>query len=108
MSKGRPREIAIIGMGCRFAGASDLSSYFENIVAARDCTRDVPRDRWDPATFCDPTSPSPDRVPSSRGGYLESPIPFDAAAHGIMPRTVTGGEPEQFLVLDAAMSALAD
>jgi len=108
MSKGRPSEIAIIGMGCRFAGASDLSTYFENIVAARDCTREVPRDRWDPATFCDPVSPALDRVPSCRGGYLESPVRFDAAEHGIMPRTVLGGEPEQFLVLDAAMAALAD
>ncbi len=101
-------EIAIIGMGCRFAGASDLSTYFENILNARDCTRQVPRDRWDTTTFCDPDSQANDRVPSCRGGYLESPIPFDAAAHGIMPRTVEGGEPEQFLVLDAAAAAIAD
>ena len=47
-------------------------------------------------------------MPSCRGGYLESPIRFDAAEHGIMPRTVEGGEPEQFLVLDATMAALAD
>ena len=32
MKRGRPYEIAIIGMGCRFAGASDLSTYFENIL----------------------------------------------------------------------------
>jgi phosphopantetheine--protein transferase-like protein len=108
MSKGRPAEIAIVGMGCRFAGASDLSSYFENILAGKDCTREVPPDRWDPATFCDPASPAGDRVPCCRGGYLDSPIPFDAAEHGIMPRTALGGEPEQFLVLDATMAALAD
>ena len=47
MRRGRPYEIAIIGMGCRFAGASDLSSYFENILSARDCTREVPPDRWE-------------------------------------------------------------
>jgi acyl transferase domain-containing protein/phosphopantetheinyl transferase (holo-ACP synthase) len=108
MSKGRPSEIAIIGMGCRFAGASDLSTYFENILAARDCTRDVPPDRWDPATFCEPASAAHDRLAGCRGGYLDSPIPFDAALHGIMPRTIEGGEPEQFLVLDAATAALAD
>jgi acyl transferase domain-containing protein/phosphopantetheinyl transferase (holo-ACP synthase) len=108
MSRGRPAEIAIIGMGCRFAGASDLCSYFENILAARDCTREAPPDRWDPATFCDAASEAVDRVPSCRGGYLDSPIPFDAPAHGIMPRTVLGGEPEQFLLLDATAAALAD
>ena len=108
MKRGRPYRVALIGMGCRFAGASDLSTYFENIVSARDCTREVPRDRWNPSTFCDSDSQANDRVPSCRGGYLDSPIPFDAALYGIMPRTVEGGEPEQFLVLDAAYAAIAD
>ncbi len=108
MKRGRPLEIAIVGMGCRFPGARDLCAYWENILAGTDCTRDVPADRWDSATFVDPSSPANDRVPRGRGGYLDAPIEFDAAEHGIMPRTVEGGEPEQFLVLDAAMAALDD
>jgi acyl transferase domain-containing protein/phosphopantetheinyl transferase (holo-ACP synthase) len=108
MSRSRAAEIALVGMGCRFAGSGDLVTYFENIVAARDCTREVPADRWDPAVFFDPHSPAADRVPCCRGGYLDSPLRFDAAAHGIMPRTALGGEPEQFLVLETAMAALAD
>jgi acyl transferase domain-containing protein/phosphopantetheinyl transferase (holo-ACP synthase) len=108
MSRGRPAEIALVGLGCRFAGASDASTYFENILAAKDCTREVPTERWDAGTFCDPRSSSGDRVPTCRGGYLDSPLAFGAAEHGIMPRTVAGGEPEQFLVLEAATSALAD
>ena len=105
MRRGRPYEIAIIGMGCRFAGASELSTYFENILSAKDCTREVPRDRWNARTFCDPNSHASDRLPSCRGGYLDSPVLFDAAEHGIMPRTIDGGEPEQFLVLAATVSA---
>jgi acyl transferase domain-containing protein len=108
MSQPRRLEVAIVGMGCRFPGARDLCEFWENILSARDCIRPVPPDRWDPAVFADPSSSANDRVPSSRGGYLDSPIWFDARAHGIMPRTVEGGEPEQFLVLDAAMAALAD
>jgi acyl transferase domain-containing protein/phosphopantetheinyl transferase len=95
-------------MGCHFAGARSLTAYWENILAGKDCTREVPPDRWDPRIFCDPASAANDRVPCSRGGYLDSPLRFDAAAHGIMPRTVEGGEPEQFLVLDVAMAALED
>ncbi len=108
MNRGRPLQIAIVGMGCHFPGARDLTTYWENILAGKDCTRDVPPDRWDPRIFCDPASSANDRVPCSRGGYLDSPLRFDAAVHGIMPRTVEGGEPEQFLVLEAAMAALAD
>ncbi len=108
MSRGRPAEIAVIGLGCRFAGAPDASTFFENILAGKDCTREVPADRWNPATFCDPLSTAGDRVPTCRGGYLDSPLAFDAAEHGIMPRTVAGGEPEQFLILEAATAALSD
>jgi len=108
MKPGRRRDIAIIGMGCRFPGAADLSTFFENILSAKDCTREVPSDRWDATIFCDQRFEASDRVPSCRGGYLDSPLWFDAAEHGIMPLTVEGGEPEQFLVLEAALSAVAD
>ena len=108
MSRGRPYEIAIVGMGCRFPGASDLSAYFENIVErqglhARSAARPL-----GPSDVLRPGLAGQRPRPSCRGGYLDSPIPFDAAAHGIMPRTVEGGEPEQFLVLDATVAALAD
>ena len=107
MSRVGPHEVAIVGMGCRFPGASDLSTYFENILAGKDCIGDVPADRWDPRV---PRAglAGARRVPCCRGGYLESPIWFDAAEQGIMPRTVEGGEPEQFLVLDVTLAALED
>src|SRR4051812_43779876 len=108
MRRGRPLEIAIIGMGCRFPGARDLSTYWENILEGKDCTREVPPDRWDSATCPATASPATERVACRRGGYLDSPIWFDAAEHGIEPRTIQGGEPEQFLVLESALAALAD
>ena len=108
MRRGAARDIAIVGMGCRFPGAPDLFAFWANILANRDVLREVPADRWPVATFHDPAPDANDRVSCRRGGYLESPIPFDPAAHGIMPLAVAGGEPEQFLVLDTARAALAD
>lgn len=105
---GRALDVAIVGLACRFPGARDASAYWENILSGRDCTGDVPPGRWDPSVFVDPASNASDRVTTQRGGYLEHPIEFDPALHGIMPLTVAGGEPEQFLVLDAAKAALAD
>jgi acyl transferase domain-containing protein len=104
----RPLDVAIVGMACRFPGAGDLFAYWENQLAGRDAIGDVPPGRWNPSTFCDPSSSDPGRTVGRRGGYLDAPVTFDPAAFGIMPRTVAGGEPEQFLVLDAARSALAD
>jgi acyl transferase domain-containing protein/phosphopantetheinyl transferase/acyl carrier protein len=108
MIKATPLDIAVVGMACRFPGAGDVVAFWDQILAARDATSDVPPDRWDPAVFFDPTATANDRVYCQRGGYLEAPIGFDPLAHGIMPKAVDGGEPEQFLVLDAARAALVD
>ena len=108
MRRGRAYEIALVGMSCRFPGAPDLFAFWANILANRDLTREVPAERWPLEAFYDPDSCANDRVACRRGGYLDTPIPFDPAAYGIMPLAVAGGEPEQFLVLDAARAALAD
>jgi acyl transferase domain-containing protein/phosphopantetheinyl transferase (holo-ACP synthase) len=108
MSRRGPLDIAIVGMACRFPGARDLSAYWGNIVAGFDATTEVPLDRWDPGVFFDPDSTTNDRVACRRGGYLDAPISFDPASHGIMPNAVDGGEPEQFLILDATKAAVLD
>src|SRR3954451_5810132 len=108
MRRETARDIAIVGLGCRFPGAPDLFAFWANILANRDVLREVPADRWPVETFHDPASDANDRVSSRRGGYLDSPIAFDASGHGIMPLAVAGGEPEQFLVLEAAHAALTD
>lgn len=106
--RGRPFDIAIVGMGCRFPGAADLFAYWANILANLDQTREVPADRWPIDIFYDPESNDNDRVVGHSGGYLDAPVPFDPSEHGIMPLAVAGGEPEQFLILDAARAALND
>ncbi len=108
MSRGRCHDIALVGMACRFPGAADLCAFWTNVLANRDMTREVPANRWPLETFYDPDSSASDRVACNRGGYLDEPVAFDPAAHGIMPLAVAGGEPEQFLVLDAARAALLD
>ncbi len=96
-------DVAIVGMACRFPGANDLVAFWENILGGVDATSPVPPDRWDPASFFDPAT-----SPPIRGGYLADPIAFDPTRHGVMPRAVEGGEPEQFLILDTARAALLD
>jgi acyl transferase domain-containing protein/phosphopantetheinyl transferase len=104
----RPLDVAIVGMACRFPGASDLGAFWENVLAARVAIGPVPPGRWDAAEFHDPDSDASDRVGGRVGGYLDDPVALNLAACGVMPRTVEGGEPEQFLVLDTARAALAD
>ena len=101
-------DIAIIGMSCLFAGSPDLDTYWHNIVSKVDSITDPPPDEWDPKIFYDPTSKSNDRVYCKRGGYIGDLSQFRPMDFGIMPITVDGGEPDQWLALRVAQEALVD
>lgn len=101
-------EVAIIGMACIFPGAPDLDTYWQNIVSKVDAISDPPADAWDPKVFYDPSSTANDRVYCKRGGYLGDLAQFRPLDFGIMPKTVDGGEPDQWLSLQVAHAALAD
>ena len=107
MRRGRPYEIAIIGMGCRFAGASDLSGYFENIVGGQGLHAGSAARSLERRTFCDPTRRPTIAFPRAGAAIWIHPSLRRGRArdHAADHR---GGEPEQFLVLDATVAALAD
>ena len=101
-------EIAIVGMGCLFAGAPDVGTYWQNILSKVDSVSDPPGDEWDPSVFYDPDSKTNDRVYCKRGGYIGDLAQFRPLDFGVMPVTVDGGEPDQWLALRVAQEALAD
>jgi hypothetical protein len=98
-------DIAIIGMACLFPGAPDLDTYWHNIMSKVDAITDPPPEAWDAETFYDPESTANDRVYCKRGGFIGPLAYFDPLKHGIMPRTVEGGEPDQWLALQIAYDA---
>ena len=99
-------DIAIIGMAATFAGAGDLRTYWENVLGKVDAVRDAP-DSW-AAPYFDPKSTGNDRIYTRRGGFLGALAEFDPKEFGIMPNSVDGGEPDQFLALKLARDALRD
>lgn len=101
-------DIAIVGMGCIFAGAPDLETYWRNILSKVDAVSDPPAGEWDTKLFYDPESKSNDRVYCKRGGYIGDLASFRPLDFGIMPVTVDGGEQDQWLALRVAHEALAD
>src|SRR5262249_11959243 len=100
-------DVAIIGMACLFPRAPDLRTYWQNIVSKVDAVGDPPED-WEAESYYDPDSTQNDRVYCKRGGYLGDLARFDPLQYGIMPNSVDGGEPDQFLALQVASEALID
>jgi acyl transferase domain-containing protein/phosphopantetheinyl transferase len=97
-----PAPIAIIGMACMFPQAPDLAAFWNNIIAAVDAIGE-PVPNWDAERYL-----AAGKIKTQYGGYLRDLYRFDPREFGIMPNSMDGGEPDQFLALRVARDALVD
>ena len=104
---GNGGPIAIVGMAGLYPQSPDKDAFWRNILDARDCVTDAPED-WCGDLFLDPYSAANDRVYTTKGGFLGELARFNPLRHGVMPSSVDGGEPDQFLALELAADALED
>jgi acyl transferase domain-containing protein/NAD(P)-dependent dehydrogenase (short-subunit alcohol dehydrogenase family) len=99
--------IAIIGMGCLFPGARDLTEYWRSIRYGFDGIGPVPETHWKPEDYFDPDPKRPDMTYCTRGGFL-SPVAFDPTEFGIPPAILEATDTTQLLSLVVAKAALQD
>jgi acyl transferase domain-containing protein len=103
----RHQPIAVIGMGCRFAGADGPDQLWELLCGGIDATRETPIDRYDIDALYSP-APRPGTVRSRRAGYLSAPYRFDAEFFGVSDEDAAKLDPQQRLLLTTAWEALED
>ena len=103
---GSPLEIAIIGMSALFPKAPSLGDYWQNIVDKVDGVTEASEAWIQP--YYDPESGEVNRLYNNRCGFLGDLAKFNPMEFGIMPNSVDGGSPDQFLVLKLAKEALVD
>lgn len=92
-----PEPIAIVGIACRFPGASSRASLWRLLVEARDAITRRPAGRsegWEGAP--------------PYGGFLDDIWRFDAAFFGIAPRDAEALDPQQRLLLETTWEAIED
>ncbi|MHB1426103.1 MAG: beta-ketoacyl synthase N-terminal-like domain-containing protein, partial [Gemmataceae bacterium] len=99
--------LAIIGIGCLFPGADNLGAYWARIRNGVDAISDVPPTHWRPEDYYHPDPKAPDRIYTTRGGFLHA-TPFNPAAFGIAPNSLEATDTSQLLGLVVAQQALAD
>ncbi|MGH9222675.1 MAG: beta-ketoacyl synthase N-terminal-like domain-containing protein, partial [Acidimicrobiales bacterium] len=102
-----PADIAIVGLGAILPGASDVRSFWANIVGKVDAVTEIPATRWDWRAYYDPDPSARDKVYSRWGGFVDA-VPFEPMAFGMPPSTLRSIEPFQLLGLLAAKAALDD
>ncbi|MGW4463798.1 SDR family NAD(P)-dependent oxidoreductase [Micromonospora sp. NPDC004704] len=75
-------RIAVIGMACRFPGATDVTGLWDNLLHGRCAVAEVPRERWDHRRWWSP-EPALGRSISKWGGFVEDIEWFDPEFFGM-------------------------
>ncbi|HBB35614.1 MAG TPA: short-chain dehydrogenase [Cyanobacteria bacterium UBA9273] len=106
--KGLKEPIAIIGIGCRFPGATDPQSFWQLLTGGRDAIEEVPPDRWHIDSLHDKNHETAGKMYCRWGGFLEQIDRFDPEFFGIAPREAAYIDPQHRLLLEVVWEALED
>lgn len=103
------RDIAVIGIGCRFPGnLNDPQSFWSFLAGKHSAIREVPADRWAVDAFYREDPAALGWTRSKWGGFLENVFDFDAAFFDLAPAEATHMDPQQRLLLQVAYEATQD
>ncbi len=102
----RDDGIAIVGMACRFPGAPDLTSFWQQLKSGFDAVTDGRQDNgaWS-GVAGDPTAEDGN---SNRGGFVDEIDYFDAHFFDMTPIGAGLMDPQQRLLLETSWRALED
>ncbi|WP_435240140.1 type I polyketide synthase [Streptomyces sp. YPW6] len=99
--------IAVIGMGCRFAGGIDSPDRFwDFLMDGKDAIGEIPPERWESYASSSAENAALLRRTTRFGGFLSDIEGFDAEFFGITPREAELMDPQQRIVLEVAWEAL--
>ncbi|MCB2360146.1 PfaD family polyunsaturated fatty acid/polyketide biosynthesis protein [Clostridium estertheticum] len=101
-------KIAVIGMGCHFPDASNISEYWNNLKLGKDSMREIPKSRWDTKKFYSSNGYIEGKSISNLGAFLEDIEKLDAEYFKIPESLAPQIDPLQRQILEVSTEALVD
>ncbi len=106
---GRPNDIAVVGMACRFPHARDLSSLWKLLESGEVAFEPIPASRWNHETFFDGADArAVDKTYVKKGAFIDGVEEFAALHYGLAPRRVQVADPQQRWLVEITRQALED
>ena len=99
--------IAIVGAGAIMPDALDLPGFWHNVLARKDCIKDIPPGHWRIDDYYDADPKAPDKTYAKRGAFLPD-VPFDSMGFGVPPSILSATDTSQLLALIVARMVLDD
>lgn len=100
--------VAVIGMSGRYPMAENLTEFWENLRAGKNCIQEVPQERWNAAALYDPVKGKPGKICSKWGGFIKDVDKFDAEFFNLSPQDARGLHPEVRLFMQIVWEAVED
>lgn len=97
--------IAVVGMACRFPGASSPDAYWDLLQAGVDAMGPIPVERWDVERYYHPEPDNEGTMYVREGGFIKDVDVFDPQFFGISPREAEVMDPQQRLLLELSQQA---
>ena len=98
--------IAVVGMACRFPGASSLEEFEANLRRGVCSISEIPADRFAVDEWFDPEPAVCGKTNTRWGGFISRPDEFDASFFGISEDEARAMDPQQRILLETAIEAL--
>ena len=99
--------VAIVGIGCRFDGATDPTSFWRLLCDGKDAVGDIPSERLHQlGVEVSPHPCTPGTVATRRGSFFDRVDLFDAGFFGISPREAACMDPQHRILLEVAWEAV--
>ncbi|MCL9781787.1 SDR family NAD(P)-dependent oxidoreductase [Vibrio sp. S4M6] len=99
-------DIAIIGMSGRYPQASNLDTFWQNLLEGRDAIQEIPKERFDYSEFYDAEKGAPGKIYCKWGGFIDNADKFDAAFFKLSPQDARYMDPQERIFLEAAWECM--
>ncbi len=93
----RDKDMAIVGMSCRIAGARNVDEFWKILDEGRDMVSKIPEDRWDWREYPDVCK---------WGSFIDNVAEFDPLFFGVSPAEAMYMSPEQRLMLQCVWECI--